>query len=160
MASRNAKTGFINFHPHGMRKFFSTQMRIAGCPSDIVEILMGHTVNLPMYVNFSTKQYQEVYEKYSEILTIGDAEEIAETVKSITEKAIETNGKVSALEAEVIALREENSRLKNNDEMEKLRKDTERNKRIIDEIYAKLGPENLSSPQNHLKPSLFLILLF
>ena len=146
MAQKNAKTGFINYHPHGMRKYFSTQMRLAGCPSDIVEILMGHTVNLPMYVNFSTKQYQEMYEKHSEDLTIGDADDIARTVKEIEGKFTEQNGKLTSLESELIALREENARLKNNDEMEKLRKDTERNKRIIDEIYAKLQTGELVIP--------------
>jgi integrase len=47
--------GFMNFHPHGMRKFFSVQMRIAGCPDGICECLLGHTVNLSMYQDYTPR---------------------------------------------------------------------------------------------------------
>ena len=100
------KKQFIRFHPHAIRKFYSTQLRIAGMPDGIVESLLGHSVPLSMYQNYTPKQFQEQYEKYADALTIGDAEEIAATVKSITEKSIQQNGKMTALELENKGLKE------------------------------------------------------
>ena len=95
---------FIRFHPHAVRKFYSTRLRIAGMPDGIVESLLGHSVPLSMYQNYTPKQFQEQYEKYADVLTIGGAEEIAATVRSITEKAIQQNGEMQKLKDEKEAL--------------------------------------------------------
>lgn len=36
---------FNTFHPHNIRKFFNTQMKLAGCPEIAVEFMMGHTID-------------------------------------------------------------------------------------------------------------------
>jgi hypothetical protein len=63
-----------------------------------------------------------MYQKYGDVLIIGDAEEIAQTVKTITEKAVEQNGEIARLKAEMEQLKEENEHLKNNSEVTDLKK--------------------------------------
>jgi integrase len=100
--------GFVTFHPHSLRQFFSTQLRRNGCPDSAVEVLLGHKMYLQTYTRYSPAELQELYEKHAPAsLVIGSADDVQRTVNTLAEKAMETNGKVQSLEDENAKLRGE-----------------------------------------------------
>jgi integrase len=98
--------GYVTFHPHSLRKFFSVQLRRNQCPDSIVEFLLGHKIHLGMYTEYTPELLEEAYEKYGSILTIGAQEDVRKTIAGIAEKTTELNGTIQKLERENKELRE------------------------------------------------------
>jgi integrase len=96
--------GYVTFHLHSLRKFFSVQLRRNQCPDSIVEFLLGHKIHLGMYTEYTPEILEEAYQKYGSILTIGAADDVRKTIAGIAEKTTELNGTIRKLEAEKAAL--------------------------------------------------------
>jgi integrase len=92
--------GYVTFHPHSLRKFFSVQLRRNQCPDSIVEFLLGHKIHLGMYTEYTPEILEEAYEKYGSILTIGAADDVRKSVAAIAEKSVELNSTIKKLEEE------------------------------------------------------------
>lgn len=70
---KDARTSRTTIHPHSFRKFFSSTLKMAGCPEDVVEELMGHRAGLASsYRRFGESQIRKKYEDFAHVLTIGD----------------------------------------------------------------------------------------
>ncbi|MFY9981173.1 MAG: site-specific integrase, partial [Methanoregula sp.] len=82
----------VIFHPHTLRSFFITYMKNDGCPSEVVEVLVGHKLYLN-YTRFTPLMLQEHYEKHSNVLVIGSEEKVRKTIDGITAKITELEGK-------------------------------------------------------------------
>jgi integrase len=95
--------GHMIFHPHGMRHFFSTQMRRAGMQESITETLIGHKMST--YIRYQSDELQEAYEKFSPCLAIMSSGDVQKKLEALTVKVEAQNGKQTALELENIELR-------------------------------------------------------
>jgi hypothetical protein len=92
------RTNRGRLHPHSLRKYFSSTLKLAGMQEDLVEYLMGHSTGLSnAYRTYSAVQLREKYQKFEfclhvdysytaqkELRTqIGDADA---RIKELTEK--------------------------------------------------------------------------
>jgi len=93
----------VIFHPHTLRSFFITYMKNDGCPSEVVEVLVGHKLYLN-YTRFTPLMLQEHYEKHSNVLVIGSEEKVRKTIDGITAKITELEGKNAAKDATIADL--------------------------------------------------------
>jgi len=85
--SRDPGTGRLQIHPHMLRKFFSSQMRLV-VPIDVVEGLIGHSGYLSdAYRRYTKKQVQEFYLKAEPYVTIQISDEVRE-LQTTTEKRL------------------------------------------------------------------------
>ncbi|WP_292368968.1 tyrosine-type recombinase/integrase [Methanoregula sp. UBA64] len=67
------RTGRGTIHPHILRKYFISTMKLQGCPDDVVEALAGHSGYLSTaYRRYPDSALREQYNKYSAALTIRD----------------------------------------------------------------------------------------
>ena len=109
---RDSETGIHVYHVHTLRKFFETNMSLAGVPKDIYEAWMGHTGYLGgAYKRYSKEQTAKIYKKNMNVVTIYGGATDSEFMK-----------KLNAIEEEVKA------------------KDAELNK--VNEMLDKLGIPN------------------
>ena len=68
------RTNRANVHPHSLRKYFSSTLKLAGMPEDICEVLMGHGTQISTaYRVYSDKQLREQYQKFSFCLDVNYA---------------------------------------------------------------------------------------
>ena len=68
------RTNRANVHPHSLRKYFSSTLKLAGMQEGIVENLMGHTTQLSAaYGIYSDAQLREQYQKFSFCLDVNYA---------------------------------------------------------------------------------------
>lgn len=65
--TENGNTIFNRLHPHNLRKFFNTQMKLAGCPEIIVEFWMGHAIGATKDA-YMLKNKDEMANKYLEFM--------------------------------------------------------------------------------------------
>ena len=75
------------FHPHGLRKFFATQLTLAGVHNEDIDRLLGHKVKsvLSKY-SYANKNIKTQYLKGMEYLKIKeDTEEVKQLKKRIKE---------------------------------------------------------------------------
>lgn len=98
------RTQRTTIHPHGFRKFFNSYLKIAGCPDDVVEALMGHEGYLSRsYRRFSDSQLREQYQKYCNVLTVSDygfgaRQELTSKVTDLEKMNFELRAQVRDLE--------------------------------------------------------------
>ncbi|MGP8167732.1 MAG: tyrosine-type recombinase/integrase [Methanoregula sp.] len=111
----------VIFHPHTLRSFFITYLKNDGCPSEVVEVLVGHKLYLN-YTRFTPLMLQEHYEKHSNVLVIGSEEKVRKTIDGITAKITELEGKNAAKDETIAALQYKLSKIEEQNEVtEKLR---------------------------------------
>lgn len=98
----DSRTNRTNIHPHSLRKYFSSTLKLAGMPEDIVEYLMGHTTGLTMaYRTYSESQLREQYKKFEFSLHVDYSYTAQKELKS----------QMSDAEKEILALKQENAEL-------------------------------------------------
>lgn len=91
------------FHPHGLRKFFATQLTLAGVHNEDIDRLLGHKVKsvLSKY-SYANKNIKSQYLKAIEYLKIEeDSEEVKQLkrqIKELEEIIINKNKKIAQLE--------------------------------------------------------------
>jgi hypothetical protein len=69
-------TGRHKFHIHMLRKFFRSQMGMAGVPRDVIEAMIGHEEYLDdAYRRFNTEQLAEQYQKGEMHLLVNESVE-------------------------------------------------------------------------------------
>ena len=91
------------FHPHGLRKFFATQLTLAGVHNEDIDRLLGHKVKsvLSKY-SYANKNIKNAYMKGIEYLKIReDSEEVKQLKQQIAELEqiiINKNKKIAQLE--------------------------------------------------------------
>jgi len=91
LATRDSETNIHVYHVHTLRKFFETNMSLAGVPNDIYEAWMGHTGYLGgAYKRYSKQQTAKIYKKHMNAVTIYGSSIDSEFMK-----------KLSAIEEEV-----------------------------------------------------------
>ncbi|MGB7788217.1 tyrosine-type recombinase/integrase [Methanoregula sp.] len=118
------RTGRTTIHPHSLRKYFMNTLKYAGCHQDIVEDLSGHEGYLSSsYRRYTEQQLREMYEKYANVLTIGDYG--FEVRKELTARVDSQTNKVLALEKENTELAAQHK---------KMAEDNESLKKIVKEI--------------------------
>ncbi|MDO5826162.1 MAG: site-specific integrase [Methanosphaera sp.] len=105
----NDKLGFgkidshRKFHPHGLRKFFATQLTIAGVHNEDIDRLLGHKVKsvLSKY-SYANKNIKSQYMKGIEYLKIEeDSEEVKQLkqqIRELEEIIVNKNKKIAQLE--------------------------------------------------------------
>ncbi len=70
---QDMRTSRTTIHPHSFRKYFSSTLKMAGCPDEVVEELMGHRAGLAAsYRRFGESQLRKKYEDFRHVVTIGD----------------------------------------------------------------------------------------
>jgi 2-phospho-L-lactate transferase/gluconeogenesis factor (CofD/UPF0052 family) len=94
---------------HGLRKFFNTQMVIAGMPILYAEMLMGHKTGLAMqsYVKPTISQLMTEYLKFVDAVTINEENKLRMKVETLTEKQDEIQKMKYEHEHEMKSMREE-----------------------------------------------------
>ena len=91
------------FHPHGLRKFFATQLTLAGVHNEDIDRLLGHKVKsvLSKY-SYANKNIKNAYMKGIEYLKIReDSEEVKQLKQQIAELEqiiVNKNKKIAQLE--------------------------------------------------------------
>jgi integrase len=92
------RTNRGRLHPHSLRKYFSSTLKLAGMQEDLVEYLMGHSTGLSnAYRTYSAKQLQEQYQKFEFALHVdyrfteqkelrSQVEDAEAKIKELTEK--------------------------------------------------------------------------
>jgi len=71
LALRDSETKIHVYHVHTLRKFFETNMSLAGVPNDIYEAWMGHTGYLGgAYKRYSKEQTAKIYKDHMNAVTI------------------------------------------------------------------------------------------
>ena len=124
------KLGFVIFHPHALRQYFSTQMRRNQCPDSFVEALLGHSQYLKTYIRFSKDEKFEMYEKYAGVLVIGKSDDVSATVNGLVEKSTQ-------LERENRELKERLNRVEKSSDVETMKSQMDEMKRQM-EILSQL----------------------
>ena len=94
---------------HGLRKFFNTQVVMAGMPVLYAEMLMGNHSGLAMqsYVKPSVAQMLEEYLKVVDSVTINEENKLRRKVESLTERQDEIQKMKDKHEQEMKSMREE-----------------------------------------------------
>lgn len=73
LSRTDTRTSRSTIHPHMLRKYFISWLKLAGCPEDVVEAMAGHSGYLSVaYRRYSESQLREQYRKYSQALVISD----------------------------------------------------------------------------------------
>lgn len=74
--TENGNTIYNKFHPHNLRKFFSTQMKLSGCLEILVEFMMGHQIESTReaYDITKPKDLKEIYLKFMPAVIIQPTE--------------------------------------------------------------------------------------
>jgi hypothetical protein len=68
------RTNRGRLHPHSLRKYFSSTLKLAGMQDDLVEYLMGHATGLSnAYRTYSAVQLREQYQKFEFCLHVNYA---------------------------------------------------------------------------------------
>lgn len=92
------------FHPHGLRKFFATQLTLAGVHNEDIDRLLGHKVKsvLSKY-SYANKNIKNAYMKGIEYLKIKeDSEEVKQLkqqIKELEQIIINKNKRIAQLES-------------------------------------------------------------
>lgn len=98
------RTNRTNIHFHSFRKYFSSTLKLAGMPEDLVEYFMGHANGLSMaYRTYSTSQLLEQYKKFDFSLHVDYSFTVQKELRSQVE---EHNGIIKSLERERDELKE------------------------------------------------------
>lgn len=96
----DSRTSRSTIHPHMLRKYFISWLKLAGCPDDVVEAMAGHSGYLSVsYRRYSEGQLREQYSKYSQALVISDYG--FDERKSMRDKLTHQADKMTELEQEI-----------------------------------------------------------
>lgn len=81
-ANMGGQKGVYNIlRSHNMRKFFTSNLKNAGCDSDLVEYFTGHTLDgsKPAYYEGNPVQLKEIYKKFIPYITIRKDLDVSES---------------------------------------------------------------------------------
>jgi hypothetical protein len=94
---------------HGLRKFYNTQIVMAGMPVLYAEMLMGHRSGLAMqsYVKPTVAQILEEYLKVVDSVIINEENKLRRKVETLTEKQDEIQKMKDKHEEEMKSMRED-----------------------------------------------------
>ncbi len=115
--SRDRVTNRLQVHPHMLRKFFSSQLRIM-VPVDIVEGLIGHTGYLSdSYRRYTKKQVEEFYRKGEPYVTLSIPEDIRDFQNRFDQKMQAHTEIIETLVRENMQLKKDMAELKSRTEI-------------------------------------------
>lgn len=97
LATRDSETNIHVYHVHTLRKFFETNMSLAGVPNDIYEAWMGHTGYLGgAYKRYSKEETAKIYKNQMNAVTIYGSSIDSEFMKKLN--AVEEEVKAKDVE--------------------------------------------------------------
>jgi len=130
------RTDRANIHPHSFRKYFSSSLKLAKCPEDIVEYWMGHLNGVSsVYRVYNEKQLREQYKQFEFCLLVDYSYQAQKEMKSQLE---EHNGIIKNLEKERDALKERLQQLEQTQDIKKKIEETDLYKKIMADVEQKL----------------------
>ena len=114
--TENGNTVFNRFHPHNLRKFFTTQMKNAGMPEIITEFVTGHQIDQTRssYYLSNPSELKEIYLRYMGAVSIATETQViqSEEYKELKEALAERNGEIAKLREEMEEMKQEREEIK------------------------------------------------
>jgi integrase len=96
---RDPSSSYHTIHIHCLRKYFSSHLNISGCPSDVVEALLGHEEKLMRIYNlYTTQQIKDIYDKYSHAVCVFKDSIIEEQVNTLYSKLDQKDQEIQHLQ--------------------------------------------------------------